>query len=97
MRDVRLSDVGSALGELAMGQYQTFIVRLWTDGANGVVRGHIQHIASRRGVYFRDSDRMLQFIQEHLGPAPLPLAATEGFEQLPIDERSDPSEGTAER
>ena len=61
-----------ALGELAMGQYQTFVVRLWADGAGGAARGHIQHIASRRGMYFRDSEKMLQFIHDHLLPSILP-------------------------
>ena len=57
-----------------MGRYETFIVRLWTDGESEPVRGHIQHIASRRGVYFRDAEKLLQFIGEHLGSATLPAA-----------------------
>lgn len=60
-----------------MGQYQTFVVRLWTDAAENAVRGHIQHIASRRGIYFRDAERMLQFIREHLDPVALPMGSGE--------------------
>ncbi|HVC34638.1 MAG TPA: hypothetical protein VNL16_14100 [Chloroflexota bacterium] len=55
-----------------MGQYQTFIVRIWTDGAASSTRGHIQHIASRRGKYFRDEDKMIRFIRDCLQPAVLP-------------------------
>ena len=59
-------EVGSR--EVSLGQYQTFVVRLWTGATEDGLRGHIQHIASRRGVYFRDTDRMLQFIHEYLEP-----------------------------
>ena len=57
-----------------MGQYQTFIVRIWTSAAEDSVRGHIQHISSQRGAYFRDSEKMLQFIREFVEPAALPVA-----------------------
>ncbi len=56
-----------------MGQYQTFIVRIWTDGTASSTRGHIQHIASRRGKYFRDEEKMIQFIREYLDPATFPV------------------------
>ena len=52
-----------------MGQYQTFIVRLWTEETERAVRGHIQHIASRRGAYFRDVERMIEFMRDYLEPA----------------------------
>lgn len=55
-----------------MGQYQTFIVRIWTDGTPSSTRGHIQHIASRRGKYFRDEEKMVQFIRDFLEAATLP-------------------------
>jgi hypothetical protein len=49
-----------------MGQYQTFIVRFWSDpAATDVLRGHIQHIASGHDLYFRDLERMLRFMDEH--------------------------------
>lgn len=52
-----------------MGRYETFVVRLWTDGSEELVRGHVQHVATRRGVYFRDAVKMLEFIGEYLGDA----------------------------
>lgn len=48
------------------GQYQTFIVRFWQDGSEEPSRGHIQHVASGRGAYFRDLDRMLRFMDDYL-------------------------------
>lgn len=48
------------------GQYQTFIVRFWQDGTEEPSRGHIQHVASGRGAYFRDLDRMLRFMDDYL-------------------------------
>jgi len=69
---------GGTPGEHAMGQYQTFIIRIWTDGSPGSGRGHIQHIASRRGKYFRDLERMVRFIQDFLGPDALPTRVDDG-------------------
>lgn len=64
-----------------MGQYQTFIIRIWTDGTASSPRGHIQHIATRRGRYFRDEEKMIQFIREFIEPAILP--ATEQQDERP--------------
>lgn len=50
-----------------MGRYQTFIVRFWQgDGEESRARGHVQHVASGRGLYFRDFERMLRFFDEYL-------------------------------
>jgi hypothetical protein len=49
-----------------MGHYQTFIVRFWSDAADtDMLRGHIQHIASGRGLYFRNMERMIRFMDDH--------------------------------
>jgi hypothetical protein len=49
-----------------MGKYQTFIIRFWTDGGSEAARGHIQHVATGRGLYFRDAQRMLRFMGAYL-------------------------------
>lgn len=54
-----------------MKEYQTFIVRIWADDASDVARGHIQHVRTRRTLYFKDAARMLRFIDEHLAPLTL--------------------------
>ena len=73
-----------------MGQYQTFIVRIWTDGTPGSTRGHIQHIASRRGKYFRDEEKMVQFIRGFLEAATLP--AGDGLDRSVPEGTSDTPE-----
>jgi hypothetical protein len=64
-----------------MGQYQTFVVRFWAEDSAEMVRGHIQHVASGRGLYFRDVDRMLEFMNAHLA-ASVPLARDDGNQVL---------------
>ena len=49
-----------------MGQYQTFIIRFWTDDTDEVPCGHIQHVATGRGLYFRDIQRMLHFLDANV-------------------------------
>lgn len=65
----------------------SFVVRLWLEpGPEGERRwqGHIQHVQSGRDLYFRDLDRMLDFLAEVGGVA---FAASAG----PPEAR--PSEG----
>ncbi len=51
----------------------TFVVRVWTTGLPGVVRGHVQHIRSRRSVHFANRQRLQTFIEEQLRLAGLPI------------------------
>ena len=44
----------------------TFVVRVWMTGLPGVVRGHVQHVRSRRSAYFANRQRLQTFIEEHL-------------------------------
>jgi hypothetical protein len=75
-----------------MGQYQTFIVRFWTEDGAAPPRGHVQHIATGHGLYFRDVDRLLAFLHEHLPPGD--LADIGGTEQ-PIlgEDEAKPDDG----
>lgn|GEM_PF-2143977 len=54
-----------------MKEYQTFIVRIWADDSSEVTRGHIQHVRTRRTLYFQNAVRMLRFIDEYLAPLSL--------------------------
>lgn len=50
---------------------QAFIVRVWdeeTDGDSSVVihRGSIEHVSTRRKIYFEDAKEILSFIEEVL-------------------------------
>jgi len=71
-------------------EYQTFIVRIWADDASDVARGHIQHVRTRRTLYFKDAARMLRFIDEHLAP----LTLTGQLEELPTPDESNESDHT---
>ena len=50
-----------------MGDYNSFVVRVWTDEIDGRWRGHIQHVATRDEAYFVTRDKMEDFITGHLG------------------------------
>lgn len=77
-----------------MGQYQTFIVRFWTDASANTVRGHIQHIGSRRGIYFRDEEKMLQFVREYLVPVAMPAASDAESQSAHGEPQPVPAEGS---
>ena len=55
-----------------MGHYNTFIVRVWTDGDVGWTRGYIEHVNSRERTYFTEKSKMDEFIMSHLGPPSSP-------------------------
>ena len=50
-----------------MGHYNSFLVRVWTEDGENIVRGYIQHVGSQENMYFRDSSRMVEFMLHHLG------------------------------
>jgi hypothetical protein len=50
---------------LSGGLRDTFVVRIWsTDGAD-MLRGHVQHVRSRKRAYFATRERLVRFIQDH--------------------------------
>ena len=62
-------DIDQTLNSAA--DQDTFVVRVWTTGLPGVVRGHVQHIRSRRSVHFANRQRLQTFIEEQLRLADL--------------------------
>jgi hypothetical protein len=44
----------------------TFVVRIWTSDGGDVLRGHVQHVRTRRRAYFATRERLMRFIQDHL-------------------------------
>ena len=52
--------------ERTTGYYNTFIVKIWS--AEGITRGHIQHVGTKRYTYFLSLEKMIDFIQSRLGP-----------------------------
>jgi hypothetical protein len=48
----------------------TFIVRMWSESTvdnNGDWRGQVEHVQTGEKRYFREMDRVLEFIAGHLG------------------------------
>lgn len=50
-----------------MGHYNSFLVKIWADDNEKLVRGQIQHVGSRDIIYFRTWKKMVGFITERLG------------------------------
>jgi hypothetical protein len=50
--------------------HNTFVVRIWSSDGSELMRGHVQHIRSRRRAYFATRQRLLSFIQDYLPVAP---------------------------
>ena len=49
-----------------MGQYNSFVVKIWTNEATAKFRGHIQHVGSQESTYFVTTEKMVKFIMDHL-------------------------------
>jgi hypothetical protein len=47
-------------------QYQTFIVRLSREAVEDGLRGQIEHVGTRRAVYFSDPAKMLSFMDAQI-------------------------------
>ncbi len=62
--DTQVDNTGSAPPAEPAAR-ETFVVRiLSSDGSDGV-RGHIEHVSSRKRAYFATRKRLLTFIEEH--------------------------------
>jgi hypothetical protein len=61
-----------------LADQDTFVVRVWTTGLPGVVRGHVQHVRSRRSVHFANRQRLQTFIEEQLRLADLTIKRRRG-------------------
>ena len=54
--------------ERTTGYYNTFVVKIWRDEAEGTTRGYIQHVSTQEHAYFLSLANMTDFIVSHLGP-----------------------------
>lgn len=50
-----------------MGYYNSFIIRIWSDG-RGRLRGKIEHVASHESLVFLEPEKVVGFIRSHLSP-----------------------------
>lgn len=53
--------------EPAQGYYNSFVVKIWRDEAEGTMRGHIRHVGTQNYVHFDNLANMDRFILNHLG------------------------------
>ena len=57
-----------ATGPTAAGR-NTFVVRIWSSDGSDVLHGQVQHVRSRKRLFFASRERLLTFLQDHLrGP-----------------------------
>lgn len=58
------------MGDSSLEQYQTFIVRLSREAVEEGLRGQVEHVGTRRAVYFSDPEKMLRFMDSQLARWP---------------------------
>jgi hypothetical protein len=44
----------------------TFVVRIWAADDSNRLRGHVQHVRTRKRTYFVSPEHLLKFIQNNL-------------------------------
>ncbi len=49
-----------------MGNYNSFLIRIWKDEDEHIIRGYIQHVSSRETTHFSDWNKMITFITNHM-------------------------------
>lgn len=49
-----------------MGHYNSFLVRIWSDKGQNLVRGYVQHVGTEEGAHFMDWNKMVDFMTNHL-------------------------------
>ena len=64
--------MATTIGRTMQGRTQAFIVRVWyeetdCEGSGLVRRGSIEHVCSKKRIFFQDQAEMLKFIDEQMG------------------------------
>ncbi len=49
-----------------MGHYNSFLIKVWTDDGQKLVRGHVQHVGTEEIIHFNKWEKMVDFIVNHL-------------------------------
>ena len=52
--------------EERMGYYNSFLVRVWTEDGEKLLRGNIQHVGTEEDMYFIKWEKMVDFILTHI-------------------------------
>jgi hypothetical protein len=48
------------------GHYNTFIIRIWQEEPEGILRGYLRHTATQEEAYFASLEDLKQIIQKYL-------------------------------
>jgi hypothetical protein len=56
--------------QLSRGQYDSFVVRVWSQSDGGLTHGRITHVRSRDTLAFRAVDELITFMLVHVGRPP---------------------------
>jgi hypothetical protein len=62
----RFGETETEATALNAGGRDTFVVRIWSSDGSDALRGHVQHVRSRKRAYFATRQRLFTFIQDHL-------------------------------
>ena len=52
-----------------MGDYVTFVIRVFVDQDNSMVEGQITHVGTQQTVHFREITKAIEFIESCLSSA----------------------------
>jgi len=72
-----------------VGNYNSFLVRIWNGEDENILRGYIQHVGSREIIYFANWDKMVSFIMSHLTNQSSPQCDVEEAPLLNDSDRVD--------
>ena len=49
-----------------MGNYNSFLVRVWTEDGENLLRGYVQHVGTEEDMYFLKCEKMVDFVLTHI-------------------------------
>ncbi len=49
-----------------MGYYNSFLVKVWTEDGEKLLRGYIQHVGTEEDMHFLTWEKMVDFILTHI-------------------------------
>ena len=49
-----------------MGHYNSFVVKVWTEDGDNLIRGYIQHVGTEENMYFFKWEKVIDFILSHV-------------------------------
>jgi hypothetical protein len=71
-----------------MGQYNSFLIKVWAEDGDTLVRGHIQHVGTEDVAHFSNWEKMVEFILSHLNWQ-INHDTGEGVEESPSELKGD--------